>query len=150
MEYSCKVIVWRRQYFFKSEGLEDSPCTRCSALKTLVRKKDGTIMASSSEELKNNDSDNLTPEGNLDVNKANLTANPGDRISEEPQSTEEKAKQVAVDSPDITGDHIKVPTYFVVEEPDGEEKALHHVKDAEEISDVIRKARVDEDGNRLW
>jgi hypothetical protein len=107
-------------------------------------------MASSSEELKNNDSDNLTPEGNLDVNKANLTANPGDRISEEPQSTEEKAKQVAVDSPDITGDHIKVPTYFVVEEPDGEEKALHHVKDAEEISDVIRKARVDEDGNRLW
>ncbi|WP_414545931.1 hypothetical protein [Nostoc sp. CCY0012] len=80
----------------------------------------------------------------------NLTANPGDRIDEQPQSVEEKAKQVAVDSPDITGDHITVPTYFVVDEPDGEKKALHHVKDAEEISDVIREARVDENGNRTW
>ncbi|MCG6133649.1 MAG: hypothetical protein MET45_03145 [Nostoc sp. LLA-1] len=80
----------------------------------------------------------------------NLTANPGDRIDEQPQSVEEKAKQVAVDSPDITGDHITVPTYFVVDEPDGEKKALHHVKDAEEISDVIRQARVDENGNRTW
>ncbi|BAY17428.1 hypothetical protein NIES2109_12490 [Nostoc sp. HK-01] len=80
----------------------------------------------------------------------NLTANPGDRISDKPESVEEKAKQVAVDSPDITGDHITVPTYFVVEEPDGEKKALHHVKDAEEISDVIRQARVDENGNRIW
>jgi len=79
----------------------------------------------------------------------NLTANPGDRI--DPSKTlEEKAKQVAVDAPDITGDHIVVPTYFVVEEPDGTHKALHHVKDAEEISDVIRQARVDEDGNRIW
>jgi len=85
-----------------------------------------------------------------DVNKENLTANPGDRISEEPQTIAEKAQQLAVDSPDITGDHIQVPTYFVVEYPDGEEKALHHVKDAEEISDVIRQARVDEDGNRIW
>ncbi|KAB8334505.1 hypothetical protein SD80_009015 [Scytonema tolypothrichoides VB-61278] len=76
--------------------------------------------------------------------------NPGDVISEEPQTVEEKAQQLAVDSPDITGDHIKVPTYFVVKEPDGEEKALHHVKDAEEISDVIRQARVDEEGNRVW
>lgn len=76
--------------------------------------------------------------------------NPGDVIADEHQSVEEKSKQVAVDSPDITGDHIKVPTYFVVEEPDGEEKALHHVKDAEEISDVIRQARVDEEGNRVW
>lgn len=76
--------------------------------------------------------------------------NPGDVISDEPQSIEEKSKQLAVDSPDITGDHITVPTYFIVEEPEGEEKALHHVKDAEEISDVIRQARVDEDGNRLW
>ena len=76
--------------------------------------------------------------------------NPGDVISDEPQTIEEKSKQLAVDSPDITGDHITVPTYFIVEEPDGEEKALHHVKDAEEISDVIRQARVDEDGNRLW
>ena len=78
------------------------------------------------------------------------SVNPGDVISEEPETVEEKSKQLAVDSPDITGDQIKVPTYFVVNEPDGEEKALHHVKDAEEISDVIRQARVDEDGNRKW
>jgi hypothetical protein len=80
----------------------------------------------------------------------NLTANPGDVISPEPQTIEEKAKQVAVDSPDITGDQITVPTYFIVEYPDGEKKALHHVHDAEAISDVIRQARVDEDGNRVW
>ncbi|BAY24768.1 hypothetical protein NIES2100_45650 [Calothrix sp. NIES-2100] len=84
------------------------------------------------------------------VKERNLTANPGDRIADEPQSVEEKAQQVAVDSPDITGDHITVPTYFVVDEPNGEKKALHHVKDAEEISDVIRQARVDENGNRIW
>jgi hypothetical protein len=76
--------------------------------------------------------------------------NPGDVIADDRQSVEEKSKQVAVDSPDITGDHIKVPTYFVVEEPNGEEEALHHVKDAEEISDVIRQARVDENGERQW
>ncbi|ARV57592.1 hypothetical protein BZZ01_02160 [Nostocales cyanobacterium HT-58-2] len=76
--------------------------------------------------------------------------NPGDVISEQPQTIEEKAQQLAVDAPDITGDHIQVPTYFVVEEPDGEKKALHHVKDAEEISDTIRQARVDEEGNRVW
>lgn len=80
----------------------------------------------------------------------NATVNPGDVIADEQQTVEEKSKQVAVDSPDITGDRITVPTYFVVEEPDGEEKALHHVKDAEEISDVIRQARVDEEGNRTW
>lgn len=80
----------------------------------------------------------------------NATVNPGDQIKPEAQTIAEKAKQVAVDAPDITGDHVKVPTYFVVEEPDGEEKALHHVKDAEEISDVIRQARTDEDGNRIW
>ncbi len=68
-----------------------------------------------------------------------LTVNPGDRIDDS-KSIEEKAKQVAVDAPDITGDHIVVPTYFVVDEPDGTQKALHHVKDAEEISDVIREA----------
>jgi hypothetical protein len=80
---------------------------------------------------------------------ANDASNPGDRI--DPAATiEEKAQQVAVDAPDITGDHIKVPTYFVVDEPDGEQKALHHVKDAEEISDVIRQARTDEEGNRTW
>ncbi len=80
----------------------------------------------------------------------NRTTNPGDRISDKPESVEEKAQQIAVDAPDITGDHIVVPTYFEVEEPDGEKKALHHVKDAEEISDVIRQARVDENGNRIW
>ncbi|AVH72445.1 hypothetical protein [Nostoc sp. 'Lobaria pulmonaria (5183) cyanobiont'] len=87
----------------------------------------------------------------LDVNKENLTANPGDRISDKPQSIEEKAKQAAVDDvPDITGERITVPTYFVVDEPNGEKKALHHVKDAEEISDVIRQMRLDENGNRIW
>ena len=80
----------------------------------------------------------------------NLTVNPGDQVADESQNIEEKAQQVAVDSPDITGDQITVPTYFVVDEPDGEQKALHHVKDAEEISDVIRQARVDENGNRVW
>ncbi len=80
----------------------------------------------------------------------NAAANPGDRIDPSAQNIEEKAQQVAVDVPDITGDHIKVPTYFVVDEPDGEQKALHHVKDAEEISDVIRQARTDEEGNRNW
>ncbi len=82
-----------------------------------------------------------------DVHRA---VNPGDVISPENQSLEEKSKQLAVDSPDITGDHITVPTYFMVDEPDGEKKALHHIKDAEEISDVIRQARVDESGNRIW
>jgi hypothetical protein len=78
-----------------------------------------------------------------------LTANPGDRIDDS-KTLEEKAKQVAVDAPDITGEHIVVPTYFVVEYPDGEKKALHHVKDAEAISDVIRQARMDENGDRIW
>ncbi|WP_392532761.1 hypothetical protein [Nostoc sp. C117] len=86
-----------------------------------------------------------------DVNERNLTANPGDAIADRPQSVEEKAKQLAVDHvPDITGDNITVPTYFVVDEPNGEKKALHHIKDAEEISDVIRQARLDENGNRVW
>jgi hypothetical protein len=83
------------------------------------------------------------------IREGNLTTNPGDRIDES-KTLEEKAQQVAVDAPDITGEHIVVPTYFVVEEPDGTQKALHHVKDAEEISDVIRQARVDEEGNRIW
>ncbi|MDM9385839.1 hypothetical protein QUB80_34880 [Chlorogloeopsis sp. ULAP01] len=84
------------------------------------------------------------------VKERNLTVNPGDRIADRPQNIEEKAKQVAVDVPDITGDWIKVPTYFIVEYPNGEKKALHHIKDAKEISDVIRQARVDENGNRIW
>lgn len=56
------------------------------------------------------------------VKERNLTANPGDRIADEAQTIEEKSQQVAVDSPDITGDQITVPTYFVVEEPNGEKK----------------------------
>lgn len=78
-----------------------------------------------------------------------LTTNPGDRIDDS-MSVEEKAQQVAVDTADITGDHITVPTYFVVDEADGDQKALHHVRDAEEISDTIRQARVDENGDRKW
>jgi hypothetical protein len=78
-----------------------------------------------------------------------LTLNPGDRIDDS-KTLQEKAKQVAVDAPDITGDHIVVPTYFIVDMPDGTQKALHHVKDAEAISDVIRQARVDENGEQVW
>ncbi|MBE9168708.1 hypothetical protein IQ238_14735 [Pleurocapsales cyanobacterium LEGE 06147] len=76
------------------------------------------------------------------------TINPGDKIDES-KSLEEKEKQIAVDNWDITG-HDTVPTYFVAEDEEGNEEALHHVKDAEEISDVIRQARVDEEGERKW
>jgi hypothetical protein len=79
----------------------------------------------------------------------NPTINPGDRIDNS-KTLEEKSQQVAVNAPDITGDHIVVPTYFIVEDEEGEQKALHHVKDAEEISDVIRQARMDDEGNRTW
>jgi hypothetical protein len=95
----------------------------------------------------NNESVMENKDKDKDIHRA---VNPGDVISDEPQTLEEKSQQLAVDSPDITGDHIEVPTYFVVDEPNGEQKALHHVKDAEEISDVIRQARVDEEGNRTW
>ena len=91
----------------------------------------------------------MTNQNQQDIQDNNLTINPGDRI-EESQTIAEKSQQLAVDSPDITGDHIQVPTYFVVENESGEKKALHHVKDAEEISDVIREARMDENGNRQW
>lgn len=95
----------------------------------------------------------LTPEqrqANRDVlMNENPTVNPGDRVEEE-KSLEEKARQVAVNTADITGEHVVVPTYFVVDEEDGSQKALHHVKDAEEITDVIRQARTDEDGDRKW
>ncbi|MEA5583077.1 hypothetical protein VB620_17230 [Nodularia harveyana UHCC-0300] len=77
------------------------------------------------------------------------TVNPGDVIDES-KSLKQKAQQLAVNTQDITGDQITVPTYFIVENPDGTKKAAHHVRDAEEISDVIRQARVDEDGNRTW
>jgi len=71
------------------------------------------------------------------------TVNPGDRIAQHPQSIEEKSKQLAVDAPDITGDHIQVPTYFIVEYPNGEKQALHHVRDAQKISDIIRQVKLD-------
>lgn len=77
------------------------------------------------------------------------TVNLGEHIDES-KSIEEKAQQVAVNSPDITGEQTVVPTYFVAEGADGEQKALHHIKDAEEISDVIRQARVNENGEREW
>lgn len=79
-----------------------------------------------------------------------LTANVGDRVPEKPKSAEEKAEQVAVDNWDPAG-HTTVPTYFVFEDKEtGEKEALHHVRDADEISDEIRKARTDEEGNRTW
>ena len=78
-----------------------------------------------------------------------LTANPGDRIADKPQTIEEKAKQVAVDTHDFTGEHITVPTYFVVNYPNGETQALHHVRDAKKISDVIRQMRLDEEDRKL-
>lgn len=84
----------------------------------------------------------ISQEQKVDVNREKLTANPGDRIADHSQSLAEKAQQLAVDSPDITGDHIRVPTYFIFEFPNGEKKALHHVKDAEQISDLIRLMRL--------
>ena len=83
------------------------------------------------------------------LEQGNPTVNPGDRVNEH-KSLDEKAQQVAVNTGDITGDRIVVPTYFVVDDPEEGQKALHHVKDAEEISDVIRQARVDESGERTW
>lgn len=82
--------------------------------------------------------------------EAPRTVNKGDVIDES-KSLEEKKKQVAVSSnnPDPVGQNT-VPAYFPVEGEEGEEEALHHVRDAEEISDVIRQARVDEDGDRTW
>lgn len=76
------------------------------------------------------------------------TVNDGDVIDES-KSLEEKKEQIAVDSWDPVG-HVTVPTYFPVEDEEGNEEALHHVKDAEEISDVIRQARTDENGDRKW
>ena len=83
------------------------------------------------------------------LEEENPTVNPGDRVNQE-KSLEEKAQQVAVNTGDITGDRIVVPAYFVVDDPEEGQKALHHVQDAEEISDVIRQARVDESGERTW
>jgi hypothetical protein len=78
-----------------------------------------------------------------------LTANPGERIDES-KTLEEKAQQVAVNAPDITGERVVVPTYFVFNMPDGTQKAFHHVKDAKKISDLIRMARLDENGDQIW
>ncbi len=69
--------------------------------------------------------------------------NPGDRIKPN-QTLEEKAKQLAVDAPDITGDHIVVPTYFIAEYANGEKQALHHVRDAKKISDLIQQMALNE------
>lgn len=74
----------------------------------------------------------------------NSTVNPGDRV-ERPLELEEKANRSAIN---LEGE--QVPAYFVVEGESGEQEALHHVEDAEEISDVIRQARTDENGNRTW
>lgn len=71
-------------------------------------------------------------------NIAYRSTNPGDRIQPN-QTLEEKAKQIAVDAPDITGDLITVPTYFIFEYPDGKKQALHHVKDAKKISHLIQQ-----------
>lgn len=102
-------------------------------------------------EVKNHQSlsNNNTQEEPKPIDKSS-PVNPGDVITDEPQSIEEKAQQTAVNQPDITGDWIRVPTYFIVNYPNGEKKALHHVRDANEINDVIRLARVDENGNRIW
>ncbi|MGF1539021.1 MAG: hypothetical protein ACFCU5_00990 [Pleurocapsa sp.] len=81
-------------------------------------------------------------------NQVHHTVNKGD-IIDDSKSLAEKKEQIAVDSWDPAG-HVEVPTYFPVEDKNGEEKALHHVKDAEEISDVIRQARTDENGDRTW
>ncbi|BAC89410.1 gsl1469 [Gloeobacter violaceus PCC 7421] len=42
------------------------------------------------------------------------------------------------------------PKYFHWTLPDGRKIALHHVHDASKISNMIRAARCDENGNRIW
>ncbi|MGC1525521.1 MAG: hypothetical protein WA783_05675 [Phormidesmis sp.] len=76
--------------------------------------------------------------------------NPGDKEAPPTASAEEKSEKTAVAYEDVLGNPVEVPTYFEVEGESGKKEALHHVKDAEEISDVIRQARVDEDGERTW
>jgi len=83
------------------------------------------------------------------LENGNPTLNPGDIIDHE-MTLEEKAKQVAVNTADITGEQVVVPTYFIVEDPEAGQKALHHIHDAEEIADVIRQARTTESGDRTW
>ena len=76
------------------------------------------------------------------------STNPGDRIRPN-QTLEEKAQQLAVDAPDITGDRITVPTYFIVEYADGEKEALHHVKDAKQISHLIQQMALDKNSSQF-
>jgi hypothetical protein len=83
---------------------------------------------------------------NAPTNLTFRTVNPGDIVKSN-QTLEEKSQQIAVDAPDITGDRVIVPTYFVVNYPNGEKKALHHVRDAKEISDVIRQMRLHEEAD---
>lgn len=80
--------------------------------------------------------------------KTRDTANEGD-IIDKSKSKEEKAEQTAVESWDIAG-KVETPAYFEVENEDGEKEELHHIKDAQEISDVVRQARTDEEGDRQW
>lgn len=42
------------------------------------------------------------------------------------------------------------PKYFHFTLPNGRKVALHHVRDAGKISRLIRAARMDENGNRVW
>lgn len=81
--------------------------------------------------------------------KPTNTVNPGDQIDPS-DSKQEKDEQIAVEYDDALGNHVAVPTYFEVEGEDGQKEELHHVEDAEKISDVIRQARTDEDGDRTW
>ena len=83
------------------------------------------------------------------MSKSVDAVNPGDRIDPS-ASLEEKRDQVAVEYDDVTLHTNTVPTYFMVEGEEGNEKALHHIEDAEEISDVVRQARMSKDGDRTW
>lgn len=76
--------------------------------------------------------------------------NPGDKEMSPDASVKEKGEKVAVACEDALGNPVEVPTYFTMEGEKGGEKALHHVKDAEKISGVIREARVDDNGDRTW
>ncbi len=42
------------------------------------------------------------------------------------------------------------PKFFHWTLPNGKKVSLHHVHDAGKISNLIRAARCDENGNRLW
>lgn len=80
-------------------------------------------------------------------NIAYRSTNPGDRIKPN-QTLAEKANQLAVDAPDITGDRIIVPAYFIFEYPNGEKQALHHVKDAKKISFLIQQMALHENSHQ--